>query len=280
MMSVTTTISDWIKAPITLDGPDEFAIGDVHGCREQLDSLLQTMAGEAPAGSCLTFLGDLIDRGPDSLGCLRLAARPAGELGFGECHVLFGNHETMMLRAMDTQDDEQLDAFRLWTDNGGWAAMESFGMVEEEYDELGGLKLAEPLRASLGEAATLLDRLETHRRTGNLLFVHAGVHPKIPLGTWFAGDPLRPVINENAHFAWIRFPFLGFGDEFENSLIVVHGHTPEDTVQAWKGRHDAVLHRLDGWRLGLDGGSYRTGNVVGAQFRNGEYRVFTASGLV
>ena len=277
-MSATTTISDWIKAPVALNGPDEFAIGDVHGCREQLDSLLQTMADEAPAGSCLTFLGDLIDRGSDSLGCLRLAARPAGELGFGECHVLFGNHETMMLRAMGTQDDEQLDAFRLWTDNGGWATMESFGMVEEEYDELGRLKLAEPIRASLDETATLLDRLETHRRAGNLLFVHAGIHPRIPLGRWFAGDPLRPVINENTHFAWIRFLFLGFGEKFENGLIVVHGHTPEDIVQAWKRRRDAVLHRLDGWRLGLDSGSYRTGRVAGAQFRDGEYRVFTASG--
>ena len=280
MMSATTTISDWIRAPVTLDGPDEFAIGDVHGCRVQLESLIQAMADEAPAGSCLTFLGDLIDRGLDSLGCLRLVARPAVELGFGKCHVLFGNHETMMLRAMGTQDYEQLDAFRLWTDNGGWATMESFGMLEEEYDDLGGLKLVEPIRASLGEAATLLDRLESHRRTGNLLFVHAGIHPKIPLGRWFAGDPLRPVINENAHFAWIRFPFLGFEEEFEDSLIVVHGHTPEDTVQAWKGHRDTVLHRLDGWRLGLDGGSYRTGNIAGAQFREGEYRVFIACGPV
>jgi hypothetical protein len=41
-----------------------------------------------------------------------------------------------------------------------------------------------------------------------------------------------------------------------------------------------VLHRLDGWRLGLDSGSYRTGRVAGAQFRNGEYRVFTTSGPV
>ena len=181
---------------------------------------------------------------------------------------------------MGTQDYEQLDAFRLWTDNGGWATMESFGMLEEEYDDLGGLKLVEPIRASLGEAATLLDRLKSHRRTGNLLFVHAGIHPKIPLGRWFAGDPLRPVINENAHFAWIRFPFLGFEKEFEDSLIVVHGHTPEDTVQAWKGHRDTVLHRLDGWRLGLDGGSYRTGNIAGAQFREGEYRVFIACGPV
>jgi len=279
-MSTTTKISDWIKAPIILDGPDEFAIGDVHGCREQLDNLLQTMTDEAPAGSRLTLLGDLIDRGTDSLGCLRLAARPAGELGFGECHVLFGNHETMMLRAMGAQDAEQLDAFRLWTANSGWAALASFGMVEEEYDELGGPKLAEPIRASLGEAATLLERLETHRRTGNLLFVHAGIHPRIPLDRWFAGDPLRPVINENTHFAWIRFLFLGFEEEFEDGLIVVHGHTPEDTVLAWKGRRDAALHRLDGWRLGLDGGSYRTGTVAGAQFRDGKYRVFTASGRI
>jgi serine/threonine protein phosphatase 1 len=280
MINATTTISDWITAPVILDGPDEFAIGDVHGCRVQLESLIQTMADEAPAGSCLTFLGDLIDRGLNSLGCLRLAARPAMELGFGECHVLLGNHETMMLRAMGTQDEEQQEALRFWTDNGGWAAMKSFGMIEEEYDELGKLKLAEPIRASLGKAATLLDRLETHRRTGNLLFVHAGLHPKIPLGRWFAGDPLRLVVNENTHFAWIRFPFLGFEEKFEDGLIVVHGHTPEDTVLAWKGRRDTVPHQLDGWRLGLDGGSYRTGTVAGAQFRDGNYRVFTASGPV
>jgi serine/threonine protein phosphatase 1 len=277
IMSVSTTISDWMRAPVILNGPDEFAIGDSHGCLDLLESMIEAMASNAPPGSNLTCLGDLIDRGPDSLGCLSLMSRPATDLGFSENHVLFGNHELMMLGAMRFEKYSQLDAFRLWTDNGGWAAMESFGMVEEEYDAFGWLKLEEPIRTSLGEAAHLLDQLETHRRVGNLLFVHAGINPSIKLANWFTGNPLRTVINEDQHFAWIRFPFLGHDGRFEDDLIVVHGHTPEDTVMSWKGRRGVELHRLDGWRLGLDGGSYRTGRIAGAQFRKDEYRVFVAS---
>jgi serine/threonine protein phosphatase 1 len=276
-MSATTTISDWMRAPVSLEGPDEFAIGDVHGCLDLLESMIEAMAAEARAGSCLTFLGDLIDRGPDSRGCLLLAACPAGELGFSETHTLYGNHELMMLRAMGLEKYAQLDAFRLWMNNGGWTAMESFGMVEEEYDTLGWLNIDRPIRDSLGLAASLLNRLETHRRIGNLLFVHAGINPNVSLARWFSEEPLRPVINENYHFAWVRFPFLGHEGGFEDNLIVVHGHTPEDTVMSWKGRRGAELHRLDGWRLGLDGGSYRTGRVAGVQFRNSEYRVFISS---
>ena len=60
--------------------------------------------------------------------------------------------------------------------------------------------------------------------------------------------------------------------------MVVHGHTPEPRVLAAKGRRATPgWHRLDGWRLGLDGGSYQTGIVAGAEFRDGGYRVFTAS---
>jgi hypothetical protein len=64
IMGVSTTVSDWIEAPATLDGQVELAIGDVHGCRDQLKILKETMAGEVPAGNCQTFLGDLVDQGP------------------------------------------------------------------------------------------------------------------------------------------------------------------------------------------------------------------------
>jgi serine/threonine protein phosphatase 1 len=276
MAQAQTTVSAWMSAPVSLDTPDEFVIGDVHGCTGLLESLLGAMAEEAPDGSRLTLLGDLIDRGPDSLGCLRLAARPARELGFAERHVLYGNHETMMMRAMSLEGHRQSDAFRLWILNGGWAAMDSFG-VQEEYDARGRLRIADAILESLGGAASLLEDLKTHRQPGNLLLVHAGIRPDVPLSRWFDGNPLRPVECEDMHFAWIRFPFLRWESGFENGMIVVHGHTPEDTVQHWKSRHDAELHRLDGWRLGLDGGSYRTGRVAGAQFRQGEYRVFVAS---
>jgi serine/threonine protein phosphatase 1 len=155
--------------------------------------------------------------------------------------------------------------------------MESFDLRKDEYVVSGELRLVGPVRESLGEAASLLDNLETHRQTGNLLLVHAGVNPSVPLAEWSAGDPLREIFDQDSHFACIRFPFLGHGREFEYGLIIVHGHTPEDSVQFWKGSRNAVLHRLDGWRLGLDGGSNQTGISAGAQFRNGVYRVFVDS---
>jgi len=221
----------------------------------------------------LTLLGDLGDRGPDTVGSYRAAyRRPAAEMGFSGRTGLAGNHEALLKLGILGPDDQ--DVWPLWMQNGGRTVLAEIGcpVGGTSHDSAAGA-----LRAALGETVCAeLDRLSSHREAGNLLFVHAGVDPLQPLAAWFA-KPLFWLDNED-HFAWIRFPFLGHEGPFEGDRIVVHGHTPEPIVRRWKGM-DATpgQHGLDGWRLGLDGGTYTTGIVAGAEIRDGSYRIYLAA---
>src|ERR1700730_2442172 len=96
-------ISGWKPAPFDLKGETVFAIGDVHGCADELRVLLDTIGGLAAHRSGkrrLIYLGDMINRGPDSAGVLKLWA--ADEAAHGVDHVdrLMGNHEIMMMLAV------------------------------------------------------------------------------------------------------------------------------------------------------------------------------------
>lgn len=107
---------------------------------------------------------------------------------------------------------------------------------------------------------------------GNLLFVHAGVHPQVSLKDWFSKHPYD--LSSDDHYLWVRWPFFHHEGKFEGGHLVVHGHTLDKTILAYKGRRQDEPHRIDGWRLGLDGGSYATGEVCGAEFRFGQYRIY------
>ena len=77
-MALPVEISAWKPAPFALKGETVFAIGDVHGCAAELAVLLQSireLAGEAKGKRRLIYLGDMINRGPDSAGVLELWAR-------------------------------------------------------------------------------------------------------------------------------------------------------------------------------------------------------------
>src|SRR4029450_8093956 len=100
VLALPVEISEWKPAPFALGGETVFAIGDVHGCAAELRTLLDAitrLAGEAGGKRRLIYLGDMINRGPDSAGVLEQWA--AGEEAHGVDHVdrLMGNHEIMML---------------------------------------------------------------------------------------------------------------------------------------------------------------------------------------
>ena len=92
------------------DRPGPFdIIGDVHGCLPELDELLDTLGYQRdgdgvrrhPAGRTAVFLGDLVDRGPDTPGVLRtVMGMVAGDAAL----CVPGNHEAKLLRAMRGRD--------------------------------------------------------------------------------------------------------------------------------------------------------------------------------
>ena len=267
-MSVKIVVTPWMAAPVTLEHErKEFVVGDSHGFLPQLDAVVHGMSKEARGGGRITFLGDMTDRGPDSLGCLELAARDAASLGFSEKAVLLGNHEIMLLLAL-ADPARSMDH---WVANGGGTLLTQMDIDPSR--AASDRRVPALVREELGgEVMAMLERAGSHASNGNLLFVHAGVNPAVPLSEWFARPRLH--VESEDHWAWIRYPFLRHEGPFEGGRVVVHGHTPEHMTVAWKQRHLSEMHVLDGYRIGLDGGSFLTGKVAGAEFGNGRYRLF------
>ncbi|TBR28794.1 MAG: hypothetical protein EPO10_11200, partial [Reyranella sp.] len=101
MADLPVTISEWEPAPFALRGETVFAIGDVHGCAAELGALLKsiaTLAGETTGSRRrLIYLGDMINRGPDSIGVLKQWAQDEEAHGVDHVDRLMGNHEIMMM---------------------------------------------------------------------------------------------------------------------------------------------------------------------------------------
>jgi hypothetical protein len=168
---MTRTFSlGWREADFSIAGEEIVAIGDVHGQAELLGALLEEIERRALPGSPMVFLGDLIDRGPDSRGCLRLAAQAACRR---PVHWLMGNHEAMFLAWLDAWDDiAPRDLHRwgtLWLENGGASVLAEFG--RDSNAERG-----RALRAEMSpEEMRVLDGLGIFHRSGETIFIHGGL---------------------------------------------------------------------------------------------------------
>jgi serine/threonine protein phosphatase 1 len=172
-----------------------FAVGDIHGCLDKLHRVMaacEARAGGRPAR--YVFLGDYIDRGPDSRGVIEfLIERQRARSGSVVC--LMGNHEQMAIAAHDSED-----AAPLWLANSGAATLRN-------YRDSGGRILPAHL--------DWLRALSLCHDDGRRFFVHAGVDLARPL------DRQRPET-----MLWIREPFLTDCDFVDCGRFIVHGHTP------------------------------------------------------
>ena len=257
-----------------------FAIGDLHGRTDLLHSLLDEAALEPRRRErrAIVFLGDLVDRGPDSLGAIDLAVGAAQRLGANESIMLMGNHEAMMRLALDpnTPWDAAIDALETWLSNGGAATIREFaefGVAPAGPEEfLTILRVACPERVRVWLAS-----LRPYWRSGELLFVHAGLNPHVDLDAFLALPWNTPLdeLDEERHWAWVRWPFLEYspGPDGWSGLFVVHGHTPNDA------RPDpSHADQIARFRLNLDAGSGVTGRAKMAVFRGNEAKIVTAVG--
>ena len=177
------------------------------------------------------FIGDYVDRGPDSAGVIARALEPrAGR----ERICLMGNHEDAMVAALS--DGTQMDR---WLSFGGDATLRSYGI--DPADHTNNPQAMQPLLQSVlpPEHLAFLSRLETSHRIGDTLFVHAGIRPGVPLDEQDRNDLI-----------WIREEFLEDPGPFP--VHVVHGHTPVDQPEALA------------WRTNVDTGAVYGGSLTAA----------------
>jgi serine/threonine protein phosphatase 1 len=257
-----------------------FAVGDIHGRADLLATLIDEAEREPRRREkrAIVFLGDLVDRGPDSLGAIDLAVGAAARIGADEGITLMGNHEAMMRLTLDpaTPWDVAIESLEAWIANGGDRTLAEFVTVDEPPEDLDELLAA--ARASLPKRVRAwLNSLRVSWRSGDLLFVHAGVNPRFDLEAFLAAPWNTPLtsLDEERHWAWVRWPFLNHrpGPEGFSGFLVVHGHTPND------GRRDAShADQIAGFRLNLDAGSGLTGIVKMAIIRSRRVEVVAARG--
>ena len=271
-LELPVDISNWKPAPFALNGETVFAIGDVHGCADELSALLgviRHLAGDTDGKRRLVYLGDMINRGPDSMGVLEQWA--GNEEAHGVDHVdrLMGNHEIMMmLTVIGGPHADKAQSMWLSKRMGGERLLDQ---MRARAGRPGAAADQALIKAALGEAIVhRLYGMRSHVRLGNTLFVHGGLDPHADADEFLA----RPwTIFTEARWAWINHGFLDWKQGFGGTLVV-HGHTPPDKHREISGMADP--HLFEGDRLGLDGGSARTGIVTAAEIQDGRYRVLHA----
>jgi serine/threonine protein phosphatase 1 len=185
-----------------------YAIGDVHGCLDQLERLVDLCERDAASERVkFIFLGDYIDRGPDSRGVIDFLIN-LQKYSPDEIICLRGNHEDLLLAALESEDAELH-----WRQNGAAATLKSY-------------RAQSP--ADIPDKHIYWIRsLPLFHDDGHRYFVHAGIHPDRPINEQRPRDLL-----------WIREPFLSSIANF--GRFIVHGHTPIST-----GAPDLRTNRLN-----------------------------------
>ena len=174
-----------------------FAIGDIHGCPDELGRLLGRISPRE--GDTVVFVGDYVDRGPSA----RDVVEQLLEFERGPAEVVFlkGNHEDMMLSFLGLPGHYG-DSFLF---NGGAATLDSYGVSESN--------LASAIDYLPEQHLRFFRELSTSYLSPPYLFVHAGVVPTRQLDEQSVEDLL-----------WIRQEFI-----FNPHVLgetVVFGHTP------------------------------------------------------
>ncbi len=271
-MTLPVEISPWMPAPFALDGETAFAVGDVHGCLDEMTVLLDTireLAAESTGPRRLVYLGDMIDRGPSTIGVLQKWAEHEDVRGVDRIDRVIGNHEILMLLAL--RGEAQADkATTMWLADrtGGAKVMAEMRAAVRDPNAPPTYALA---AEALGEnVMRLMLGQRSHVRVGNAVFVHGGLeggtdNEAFLSSPWTAGM--------HARWAWITKGFLDWQGGFGGTLVV-HGHTPPNKHRPLSLMDDTLVLLHD--RLCLDAGSALTGIVAGAEIREGRYRVLKA----
>jgi len=205
--------------------PRRIIIGDVHGHYEGLMMLLDAISPGLQDE--VYFLGDLIDRGPDS-------ARVVNFVQQSTHTCLLGNHEQLMLDAFPA-GRTFTPALQAWLYSGGRSTVASYKDINHLLDHVEWMKT-----------------LPTYLDLGDLWLVHAGVDPELPLSAQTTHE-----------FCWIRDDFHTIDTPYFSNKLIITGHTITFTLPnvppgslargcGWLDIDTGAYHPKSGWLTGLD----------------------------
>jgi serine/threonine protein phosphatase 1 len=215
-----------------------YCISDIHGCYDEFMELLRKI--DFSSDDTMYVLGDAIDRGPQSIRCLRYI------MGASNIHMLMGNHEQMMLKALTHVKDDSL--MRHWLDNGGTKTLPEFRKLSE--DEQIAIKdyisnLPYHTQVKIGEQ--------------NYVLVHAGLNVADASVTGEISTA-KVLPKQNSHDqVWIRDKF--YHEKALPKSITVFGHTPIPNIER---SNDGKIWRDKRFKdkIGIDGGCVFGGNLL------------------
>lgn len=219
-----------------------WAIGDIHGCAEQLERLLDRIGAEGGARDALVFLGDYADRGPDSAAVFR-RLRGLTTAKDRPVTCLLGNHDRMLLDFLD----DPVQAGPRFLGNGGQDTLLSYGVLPSRNGTVEDRLLAQAtaFAAAFADMADWLSARPLWHLDGTCLFVHAQTNPTLPMA-----EQSEDVL------LWARPPkrILPRAD----GLWVIHGHTvvPEP--------------RIEGGHIAIDTGAFRGRALTAVRLEPGE----------
>lgn len=238
------------------DGIRVYAIGDIHGHADvlaQMHRQIEADIAEQPeVENKIVYIGDYIDRGPNSKGVIDLLVER--ELTAPEIEHVFimGNHENAMIEFMKDPEGPRKD----WLAWGGIEALESYGIEVDRSKPLTTMvkSFGEQLNAAVPTThSEFLKNLKLIHQIGDYLFVHAGIRPGVNLDKQKREDLIM-----------IREPFLSSQDD--HGFVVIHGHTIN--------RHGKAEIKPN--RINLDSGLYAGGPLSCAVLEGNTVRIIEA----
>lgn len=228
-----------------------FVIGDVHGCLPKLEELLKHWN---PDNQQLVLLGDLIDKGEDSLGVILKAMKLKEDFG---AVIIGGNHEKMFVDFLRDPNNKPQHYYS----SGGRETIRSLYSGQDYASKYLPETVAKLIEDNFKEEVKFVRSLPDYWEAGDYLFVHAGVD--------FSKNNWRDTTR--TQFRWIRDPFhKGLN---QTGKTIVFGHTP--TYILHKDRDNCGI-----WisscqtKIGVDGGAVEGGLLLGLAISENGYEVY------
>jgi serine/threonine protein phosphatase 1 len=229
-----------------------FVIGDIHGCMTKFNELLQYWD---PDHQQLVILGDLIDRGKDSLPVILKCMELKEELG---AIIIGGNHDEMFLNWLENPNQQATYYYK----QGGQETIRSFFNGQDYASTLLPETIANLIHEQFQHVVNFLKELPDYYEQGNYVFVHAGVD--LECSNWKD--------TSKSDFRWIRKPF--HVAENKTGKIFVFGHTPTYKLNPDKSCNPWISSCQT--KFGIDGGAVFGGLLLGLLIKEDCYEVYAA----